>query len=769
MTTPSTCLLLAFLAVPAVASDLVEVLPLDASTLMLHWDDGRVIPHRRGEPRSGGSVIVDPLDVAAASLPSNYLVASKDDPAWRAGKRPARINRKSKGTEFAWFTDRWVDGVAVNDRPDHAKEHWVYLSLPAPMRVGKTYTVTFGGKRGSVLFDPTRTRSEAVHVNLIGYVPDAPEKFGYVSHWRGDGGSMPVDALIGKPFSIVPEVGGKAVFRGVLSLRGRKDRAETYHATDTPLANFGAADVLQADFSALTKPGRYRLAVDGVGASFPFTVGADVYREPFRVTARGLYHNRSGIELKAPFTEFTRPVTQNPTLTPAFCGKLQYTTVRMQEWGSEGGDAAKLRAGFKGPLEAWGWYQDAGDWDSYDSHLRVPTELLFAYEIAPANFSDGELNIPESGNSVPDLLDEAAWLPRFCHRLRQELLKKGWGTGGLGLRVAGDAFGDDTGPNGVGRGSWEDDRTYAASGEDPVSTIRYAGVAAMLARALRTAGKADPQGVDWEREARESYAWALANTRPGDEEAVRPQRAFAAAALFRLTGDATFVARLDADTAGLSGLVREQALYPAYLASLPGGESPTPAPLLARMRGLVLATADDEGIVTREKRNLRFGGDFGMPMLVGQQTTPWMLPTAIGWALTKTSDPAKARLYRAAVLTTADYFLGTNNLNATWVTGLGPRHPVGVFHMDAWYNGKPGPHPGIIPYGPWLKQGGEFGAGPWDAKWPNKTIYPAGIDNWPGSERWFDNRNSPLQGEFTIHQNTGPAAALFGILCAPSN
>ena len=90
---------------------------------------------------------------------------------------------------------------------------------------------------------------------------------------------------------------------------------------------------------------------------------------------------------------------------------------------------------------------------------------------------------------MPDILDEAAWLPRFCYRLRHELLRKNFGTGGIGLRIAGDAFGEDekTLPDGkkVGQGSWEDvDRTWAASGEDPWSTYRYAGAAAQLAHCL---------------------------------------------------------------------------------------------------------------------------------------------------------------------------------------------------------------------------------------------------------------------------------------------
>ena len=57
--------------------------------------------------------------------------------------------------------------------------------------------------------------------------------------------------------------------------------------------------------------------------------------------------------------------------------------------------------------------------------------------------------------------------------------------------------------------------------------------------------------------------------------------------------------------------------------------------------------------------------------------------------------------------------------------------------------------------------------GPWEADWANKTVHPA-IDQWPGNERWFENRNCPLSGEFTIHQNTCYAAATFGWLCGPA-
>jgi endoglucanase len=761
--------------------NLVEVLPLDDRILMLHFDEGHVVHHERGMPRSDERVIVSPLDVTAATRPASYRVISSDDPAYARPVSPESIGRKSKGTDFAWFVDRWENGRAVNTRPDHVKQHWLYLHLPRPMVRGKTYTLDIGGlasngRTWSLRFDEANARSEAVHVNVLGYAPTATEKFAYVYHWMGDRGGLDLRPYAGRPFQLIDQATGRPAFTGKLVFRAASSQQETFHKSDSPPdGNFLKADVYQCEFSSFSSPGKYRVAVERIGASFPFRLDADVYREAFRTVARGLYHNRSGIALESPFTEFTRPAPHNPRITPGFAGKLIYTTVRYTEWGSDGGVAKDLLTHAKGPIGSAGWYQDAGDWDSYETHLRVAQELLLAYELAPRNFRDGELNIPESKNGVPDLLDEAAWLPRFGHRLRHELLRKGYGTGGIGLRIAGDAFGDDekTLPDGkkVGQGSWEDvNRTWAVSGEDPWSTYRYAGAAAQLAYCLNLAKVVDPEGIDWAAEAREAYEWARKHTRPGDvsrQPSLKVPRAYASAALFRQSGEKAYEAQFLADTADITPTTGlwDDSQYGPELYALAGGKGKPDAAQLQRIRSAVLFTADSIAVEVAAKRALRWGGNWYMPMLVGQQTTPMVLQLAVAHSLSRRSDPARARRYLATLGTTCDYFLGCNALNMTWATGLGPRHPVHVFHLDAWYNGKGRPHPGIIPYGPWRKDHDE-GQGPWDVAWPNKTVYPP-IDAWPGNERWFDNRCSPLNSEFTIHQNTAPTAALFGLLCAP--
>ncbi|HEY3319764.1 MAG TPA: glycoside hydrolase family 9 protein [Planctomycetota bacterium] len=770
-------LALALLAPALFAFDLTEALPLTDRIVMIHIKEGHALHHKKGQKRTDGeSVVLTPLDTATASKTENWKITCADDPEFSAGIAPQKIGRKSKGTDFAWMVQGWdqKNNRAQNKDPDHAKDHWLYLSLPAAMKSGKTYAITAAGipglERLTLAFSPDTARSEAVHVNLIGYVPDCP-KFAYVYHWMGDQGSLDLSALKGKSFRLIDQKTSKPAFTGPVAFRTPADQKETMQAADTPKGSFLCAEVWQCDFSAFNTQGSYVAAVDGVGCSFPFKIEADAYREAFRTTCRGLYHNRSGIELKKPFTEFERPAPHNPLLTPGFAGKLVYTTSRVIDW--KNGDADKadkpaIEAGIKGPIDVWGWYQDAGDWDSYFTHTNVASTLCFAYETAPQNFTDGELNIPESGNGVPDILDEAAWLPRFCFRLRHELIKKGWGTGGVGLRVCGDHFGGDCRKDETTKASYEDtDRQWIVSGEDPVSTFRYAATAAHLAYCLKLAKVADPEKVDWLAEAREAYAWSLSHTSTADEPKVKEVRAYAAAALFRLTGDAACEAQFEKDTAALKpgeSLGWERA-YGPWLYCL--GEFKRKEDLSKRIRQIVLTSAETLTLTNSDKRALRWAGDVWMPMLIGQQTTPWVLDAAIASFLTRQSDPAKSAAFRGAVATTCDYFLGTNALNQTWVTGLGIRPVREVFHMDAWYNGKGKPHPGIVPYGPWQK-GHDLGMGPWDNDWPNKTLYPP-IDQWPGNERWFDNRNAPLSGEFTIHQNTCYAAAAFGWLCAERN
>lgn len=763
------------------ASDLVEVLPLTNQILMLHFDDGYAIYHKKGQARSNERVVVELLNTTEAVKSSNYLLKSTDDANYTSGQNPTDIGRKTKGTEFTWLCQSWANGC-VNTSPDHVEDHWIYLFLPQPMQSGKTYSLQTGvlannGSQWTFKFDEKVLRSEAVHVNQIGYNPDATEKYAYVYHWAGDKGSVNLSAFALKNFYLLNLQTNQVVFTGKLTFRKSKTNPETGQTTETPSANFSAAEVYECNFSAFKEPGDYKIVMDGIGSSFPFRIANDIYRDVFYTTIRGLYHNRSGIGLKKPYTEFERAAPHNPLITPGFAGKLKYTTSRFIDWTDGDNDNSNpdrpdkkaIEAGMKGSIDTWGWYQDAGDWDGYFTHLNIPTILLFAWQISPENYTDGELNIPEGKNGIPDILDEASWLIRYYYRTRQELIKKGYGTGGVGGRVCGDHFGGD----GEGRPSYEDvDRTWIVSGEDPHTTYKYSALAAQLAYCLKTLNVSDPEGVDWEKEAREAYDWAKANTRAGDE-ATKPAmgfllkdiRSFAAASLYQLTGDSKYHDQLKTDLSGITStsiLTGENRWGSFVYASMIN--QATDATLKTKLTSAFQATANAM-VATANKRACRWGGDFYMPMLVGQSTTPLVFEVIMAYHLVKDSDAALAKNYKTCVQNTADYFLGNNPLNTTWITGLGLRRPERVFHMDSWYNGKDEMAPGITPYGPWRKESYETGQGPWEMAWAFKSIYPTAVTSWPGHERWFGNYTSPMNAEFTVHQNTIMNAVVYGFLC----
>jgi endoglucanase len=786
----STSLLVSFISLVGVlpASDVVGVAPLNQEILVVHFKDGRVIRHSYGEKKSHDLVISSPLDLERASKPESFQVV---DAAGNAlGITGAW--RKTKPTEFGWITEYFDQEkkMIVNKNPDRTHEHWLYLRLAKPLAAGERYAVEVGtlaknGSRFSFAWDVANTHSEAIHVNNLGYAPEAPEKVATLSHWAGDGGGVSFAAWEGKAFQIVDTASGQVAFTGKVTFRMKGGAPEMEVLDQSPNGNMSGADTWQCDFSAFARPGEYRLVIPGVGASFPFRVHADAYREAFYWTMKGLYQNRSGIPLYPPYATHYRPAPHNPRLTPRFAGRLQYTTTTVQDTaGPEAPqDKPKWEAGLKGAIDTWGWYQDAGDWDGYFQHTRVPSNLLFLYDLARDRFADGELNIPESGNGVADVLDEAAWLIRYFHRTRHQILERGYGTGGVGGgRVMGDFWGTDQSDNGD-VGSWDDvNRLWVVSGEEANLSFKYSAMAAQLARLLERDGVKDPEGVDWRREALETWQWATTHIRLVDTRAhagsrhaldLRFVRMQAAAALYRLTGDKAFEEDYRQELADEPTLKGDKAVgdYEACFAALQylvvAQERAVDPAALAQLRLAMSRTADAFLLESSERRAGRWGGDYKLWMLIGQSTTPIIAESVFATALLAGENVAQDTRRLARIYTTADYFLGNNPLNTTWITGVGERSPRFLFHMDSWaVYSRERDQPGIIPYGPWTRRDQLGNAqGPWTNDWPSSTVHPH-IDTWPGHERWFDQYTSPLGSEFTVHQTNGVAVATYGFLCA---
>ncbi len=144
------------------------------------------------------------------------------------------------------------------------------------------------------------------------------------------------------------------------------------------------------DFTAFDQPGSYYVFDPTTNAaSHPFTIDPCVYVDVLHQAARMFFYQRCGAPKAVPFAE------AGWADGPCHIGALQDLDCRL--YNDLSASTSKNLSG--------GWH-DAGDYNKYVNFTFEPlTDLLHAYAEHPLVWTD-DLNLPESGNGVPDLLDE---------------------------------------------------------------------------------------------------------------------------------------------------------------------------------------------------------------------------------------------------------------------------------------------------------------------------------------------------------------------------
>ena len=163
-----------------------------------------------------------------------------------------------------------------------------------------------------------------------------------------------------------------------------------------------APEVARLDFSSFKTPGRYRVVVEGIGSSYPFEIGPDVWQRAFTIQMRGLLNNRSGIKLGPPYTTFQKP----PDMVPADGYQVFKSNYRAVEKGGE--NYAAIKAGSTGEklMQAWGGYHDAGDWNPRRvTHMKVNMASLELFDMFPKYFGALKLNLPPTPGLAPNVPD----------------------------------------------------------------------------------------------------------------------------------------------------------------------------------------------------------------------------------------------------------------------------------------------------------------------------------------------------------------------------
>ena len=172
-------------------------------------------------------------------------------------------------------------------------------------------------------------------------------------------------------FALVSTRTNRTVYEGNILSPGKRDE------------NTGD-EMFTIDFSRFKVPGQYQILIPGTSAaSDEFRIADDAYNPGVNSALLSFYYQRCGIEVnngsawRHPACHLTDAAFFNDP-------SLQKTVIG-------------------------GWH-DAGDYGKFVSTGAVSVAfLLYLYERQPESFTDGQVNIPEAGNGLPDILDEARW------------------------------------------------------------------------------------------------------------------------------------------------------------------------------------------------------------------------------------------------------------------------------------------------------------------------------------------------------------------------
>ncbi|UQU68179.1 glycoside hydrolase family 9 protein [Couchioplanes caeruleus] len=471
-----------------------------------------------------------------------------------------------------------------------------------------------------------------VRVNQVGYLPGGPKR-----------ATLVTDATTALPWQL-KNAAGAVVARGTSTPRG--------------VDASSGQNVHTIDFSGYRKAGTgFTLVADGE-TSRPFDLGGKAYEQLRADSLKFYYTQRSGIEIREdlrpgyarPAGHVDVPPNQGDGNVPCQAGVCDY---RLDVTG--------------------GWY-DAGDHGKYVVNGGISTwEILSEYERSLRTRSaTPQLAIPESGNRVPDILDEARWELEFLLKMQVP----------AGQPLAGMVHHKihDQNWTGLPLLPHQDPQPRELH---PVSTAATLNLAATAAQAARLYHRYDPAfAAKALAAAKTAYAAAVANparyapasdgTGGGayNDDKVDDDFYWAAAELYLTTGAKQYADAVLASpvhTADIFGSGAFDWGNTAAAGRLDLAVVPNKLPGLAQVRASVVAGADKYLAIQRAHA-------YGVPYAPANNMWDWGSNSAIlnnMVVLASAYDLTGRTAYRDGVLEGMDYVLGRNALNQSYVTGYG--------------------------------------------------------------------------------------------------
>lgn len=433
-----------------------------------------------------------------------------------------------------------------------------------------------------------------------------------------------------------------------------------------------------ADFSALKAPGRYRIRVAGLPDSAPFDVRRDIYRALNIGALRAYYLNRSGTALP-------------PAYAGVYARAAGHPDTQVLVHASAASAARPEGTVISAPK---GWY-DAGDYNKYIVNSGISTyTLLAAWEHFPAYFQAKGSNLPESGNGLPDILNEALW------NLDWMLDMQDPHDGGVYHKLTSKQFDGMVMPDQSHTARYVVQKTTAA-------TLDFAAVMAVASRVMAPFEQQRP-GLSARMKAAAEAAWTWALAHPGDvyrqpgdiatgdygDAKLADEFAWAAAELYITTGKDSYYEAMHAGQ--LSGGVPSWGNVGslAWISLAHHMPRLTPAADKALIAKRITGVADS-------LRKAWSGSPYRVPLqragfVWGSNAVLLNQAMMLVQAYRIDRQPGNLRAAQSAL----DYTLGRNATGYSFVTGFGARPPMHPHHRPSEADGIADPVPGWLVGGP---------------------------------------------------------------------
>lgn len=301
--------------------------------------------------------------------------------------------------------------------------------------------------------------------------------------------------------------------------------------SESKYSKFSEENVKFAQFSELTTLGTYYIFCNG-HKSNPFTINDNIYHDISKASIRAFYYWRASTELLPEHAtwngiDFSRPMGHADD--HVIIHKSAATTSR---------PAGTIISAPKG------WY-DAGDYNLYVVNASLAFHsLALAYEMFPTYYKELNLNIPESGNGVPDILNELKWELDWLFAMQDE-------DGGVYTKLSSLRFCSMIMPH-------EDKLERYMIGKSTASALDFAAMMAMASRIYKEYENIFP-GISKQTLSAAERAWNWAKEHPTEyyqnpidvftgnyrDNNVKDEFFWAAAELFITTQNDKYIKELD--------------------------------------------------------------------------------------------------------------------------------------------------------------------------------------------------------------------------------